>query len=279
MKRFAKGCGCILLCLILLMSVAISIFGLRVDLSNSYDPKFSSCAKQIFNGEEQSELMQQMAVRFWPVLFYVRGDFPDDSGFAALYQVISLDEDEIEITISFLYPRDYGSTISITLFETLTFSMVDKVDAHKGDVETLRIHLLKLSGEENVWIIDRIRVKQHTRWTTYYPGKLQCIGGQPVFYVSRGKHAMYASIEQCLDSGPNGHRVYQVFTDYCEFGQMLPPENVLRFDVGTRQNKIDPLLIDQLAEWFPNESAWNKCFYGGIAKEENDDCRAKFYWK
>lgn len=155
------------------------------------------------------------------------------------------------------------------------------LDSHVGDIETFEIYL-KRSAPEGYWEIDALRTFPHGSPHSYTADQIHCFRDSPILYVSRGKHALYPSLDECNSASVVKGPGVRLVAEDCSVGELYYPSTSPEFNVGDSRNPINifatsPTLRRQGV--FVGEDAWGSCFYGGYGPNKTPHkCRVGFHW-
>ena len=201
-----------------------------------------------------------------------------DSGGNAVYASFSNLEDKqspstVLLTIVAIYPYDYlpwKNKWGVKWGE-------DDYLAHHGDVETLKICLRNNSN--NIYELDFIHVRRHGGDHTYRHGDLEWefynTSDHPVLYVSEGKHATYASEDECEDAMPwyqeagwdedcgGGKEIWPIAYDkinnvYYNVGEYSPGKALTLDDFGLSEHFKNT--ASHIGSSYVNEYIWTPYF-------------------
>jgi hypothetical protein len=262
----------------------------------------TDCTALFIDADSEESLRAGLVDEFIPTFVFSFGE-PTNlrEEMVVPYQIIP-DEDvpgQYVLRGAVAYPTDYGSTslgirlnigtdgFSITLSKTVLRAIgwvfgQAHVDAHNGDAEMFELYLMP-AEEAGFWEIDHLNTYPHGIQRTYLANQFTCFRDSPLLYVSRGKHAMYASLRECNHSSVVHRQRIHVTAELCSIGELYYPSTSPEFNVGdsTRPNNIfETSRTIAEREIFVDEDAWESCFYGGHGNGDDDGpCRSRFRWE
>ncbi|MCC6801098.1 MAG: hypothetical protein IT325_13365 [Anaerolineae bacterium] len=286
-------------------SVAYTLTGLLFDHWGTQYAGLSeaACDPIPVRADSQEELEQRLAEEFVPTLVFSVGEPTDLTEEVVVpYQLVRDPEDSGRYVwrAAVAYALDYGASASsvrigfgaegrsfsfskpVVRLIGLVFGLAD-LDAHFGDVEMFEIYLAP-AETDGYWGIDRLVLFPHGKAKMYTNGDIRCFRDSPVLYVSRGKHAMYPSLQECNHTSVAQGRGLHLIAEHCSVGTLYYPTVSAEFDVGDSANPVNifatsPAILS--GEVFQDEDAWGDCFWGGYGDEESrkeKSCRARFRW-
>ncbi|NLX11970.1 MAG: hypothetical protein GXY36_20170 [Chloroflexi bacterium] len=262
----------------------------------------SVCSARYIDAESEGELRRRLVEEFVPTLVFSFGE-PAILGEEVVvpYQIVP-DRDDTGRYVwrgAVTYPTDYGASsfgVRFGIGDSEHSFLLSKaalralgwvfgqahIDSHIGDVEMFELYL-KPSREEGYWEIDSLSLYPHGTLRTYSAEEIRCFRDSPLIYVSRGKHAMFASLRECNDASVANERGVHLMAEHCSVGELYYPATADEFSVGDSANpnnvfETSPTI--RASEVFVGEDAWGNCFYGGYREdyENNGPCRARFRW-
>jgi len=259
------------------------------------------CEPQAVSAETDEALRRGLIEEFAPTLVFSFGEPADlDAEVVVPYQLVP-DPEGLGGYVwrgAVAFPTDYGATsfglradfagrthslvLSRTVLRVLGQAFgVARVDAHIGDVEMFELYL-RPAEEEDTWVIESLITFPHGKRRFDSAARVRCFRGSPILYVSRGKHALYPSLQECNNSSVAQRRGVHVTAEECGIGTLFYPSTAPEFDVGDRAdpNNIfatSPTLRESGV--FEGEDAWADCFYGGFGPGDTPRaCRSRFRW-
>ncbi len=289
--------------LLLAYCIVYTLTSLLIDHGSSTYTGISetACSPKPVEADSYDELRQLLVDVFAPTLVFSPGE-PTNlrEEVAVPYQIVSDMQDMGRYVVrgAVTYPTDYGATsfgvrlsigsdghsfwLSKTVLRTLGWIFGQAhVDSHNGDVEMFELYL-KPSEEIGYWEIDSLSLFPHGQRTTYSADEIHCFRDSPILYVSRGKHAMYPTLQECNHSSVARTRGVQLTAEHCSIGELYFPAMTPEFDVGDSEDPVNvfetsPTLVER--ELFQGEDVWGECFLGGHGDGSSDaPCRARFRW-
>ncbi|MCZ2099636.1 MAG: hypothetical protein LC121_25910, partial [Anaerolineae bacterium] len=263
----------------------------------------AACDPILVRADSHEELEQLLAEEFVPTLVFSIGEPTDLTEEVVVpYQLVRDPDDPGRYVwrAAVAYSLDYGASASsvrvslgaggrsfsfskpVVRLIGLVFGLAD-LDAHFGDVEMFEIYLAP-SQADGYWEIDRLVLFPHGKAKTYDAGDIRCFRDSPVLYVSRGKHAMFPSLQECNHNSVAQRRGLHLIAEHCSVGTLYYPTVSAEFDVGDSSNPVNifatsPSILS--SEVFRGEDAWADCFWGGHRDDESHEdkpCRARFRW-
>jgi hypothetical protein len=263
----------------------------------------TTCFPQFIGAESEDELKQRLVDIFAPTLVFSLGEPTNlEDEIVVPYQIVP-DREEAGRYVwrgAVAYEIDYGASASSIRIgvgaEGQSFSLSKSVirvlgsvfgfadvDAHYGDVEMFEVYL-RPAEEEGYWEIDRLTLFRHGNAKDYPSSAIRCFRDSPILYVSRGKHAMYPSLQECNHASVTQRRGLHLIAEYCSIGELYYLTTSPEFDVGDSSNPVNifetsPTILEN--EVFVGEDAWGDCFWGGHGEREGlleKPCRARFRW-
>ena len=303
MKSRLERVESIVLRVFLAYCVVYTVISLLTDHSSSAytDISATTCSPKLVVADSYDELKLLLVDAFAPTLVYSPGEPTNLAEEVAVpYQIVSDLQDLGRYVVrgAVTYPTDYGATsfgvrlsigsgghsfwLSKTVLRTLGWIFGQAhVDSHNGDVEMFELYLIP-SDEEGFWEIDSLSTFPHGKRTTYSANQIRCFRDSPILYVSRGKHAMYPSLQACNHSSVARSRGVHLTAEHCSIGELYFPAMSPEFNVGDSQDPVNvfetsPTLVER--ELFQGEDVWGDCFLGGHGDGMPDaPCRARFKW-
>lgn len=260
----------------------------------------AACTPQYIGTEvEEEELKQRLVDEFVPTLVFSYGEPANlNDEVIVPYQIVPdrADTGRWVWRGAVTYPMDYGATsfgvrlsigtngqlitLSKTVLRALGWALGRaSIDAHVGDAEMFELYL-KPSAEAGYWQIDSLRLFPHGGAKTYTARQVRCFRDSPIFYVSRGKHAMYPSLQECNHSSVANRRGIHLTAESCNIGELYFPSISPEFNVGDSANpnnifETSPTLVE--SGIYDGEDVWGDCFFGGSGIEPRP-CRSRFRW-
>lgn len=261
----------------------------------------SICSPILIGAQTEQQLKERLIKEFAPTLVFSLGEPVNlQDEVVVPYQILPDREDTDRYVWrgAVAYTLDYGASASSIRIgmgkEGRSFSLSKSVirvlgaifgfadvDAHYGDVEMFELYL-KPAAEEGYWEIDSLTLFPHGNTKSYSADELRCFRDSPILYVSRGKHAMYPSLQECNHASVVQRRGLHLIAEQCSIGELYYLTTSPEFNVGDSSNPINifetsPTLLEN--EVFVGEDAWGNCFYGGHGDgERHKPCRARFRW-
>jgi hypothetical protein len=262
----------------------------------------AACRSIFINASTEEELKQLLVKKFIPTFVFSFGEPADlETDVIVPYQIV-LDQqnaDRYVLRGAVVYPMDYGvSSVGIRLsFGTDGYSIFPsktvlralgsvfghaRIDSHVGDVEMFELYI-KRADIKGYWEIDELGTYPHGDVKTYSADDIQCFRDSPIFYVSRGKHALYPSLQECNHSSIVHTTGIHLSSEYCSTGELYYPSTSPQFNVGDRTHPVNifetsPLFV--VNGIFAGENVWGSCFRGGLGDGENNKrCRSSFRWQ
>ncbi len=182
---------------------------------------------------------------------------------------------KVLLTVVATYQYDYVPIDPSFLVDPLSFAGEQDRLSHYGDTEVVRICLADDNGDGN-YEVDFVHTVRHHHDYVYLPHELEWEGSHPYMYVSEGKHATYASKDECEGSVS----WYEDFAwrEDCGEGPIVRPYpgleqfpgnylNVGEYDRGKNLSLDDMGIADYFGGWH-YEAVWTKY--------ENDESRRAF---
>ena len=290
--------------LFLIGCVSFTVVSVLINFDAAQDTGLSrtACSPIFIEASSEEELKRNLVEEFAPTLVFASGEPANlkDEVFVP-YQLVP----DRQVAGRYVwrgavtYPIDYGASsfsvrlsmgsnrysISLSKLTLRTAGWIfgqAHVDSHIGDVEMFEINL-KPSEEDGYWDIDGFTIFPHGKRKTYSASKARCFRDSLIIYVSRGKHAMYPSPEECNHfSGVNTRGIY-VTAEYCSVDELYYPSTSPEFNVGDSANPVNifetsPTIVEN--ELFQDEDVWGSCFWGGFGDGGTDrPCRSRFRWE
>ncbi len=263
----------------------------------------AACESRFISAGTEEELKQSLVEEFAPTLVFSLGEPTDlEDEIVVPYQIVPDREGTGRYVWrgAVAYSIDYGASASSIRIgigdEGRSFSLSKSVirvlgsvfgfadvDAHYGDVEMFELYL-KPSEEDGYWEIDRLTTIPHGNGKDYDASELRCFRDSPILYVSRGKHTMYPSLQECNHSSVVQRRGLHLIAQQCSIGELYYLTTSPEFNVGDSSNPVNifetsPTILEN--EVFVGEDAWGDCFWGGYSEREGlleKPCRASFRW-
>lgn len=284
------------------------LYTLTAVLFDNWNSKYTGlsetvCTPRFIGAETDEELKQRLVTEFAPTLVFSLGEPTDLADEIVVpYQIVPDRENAGRYVWrgAVAYSIDYGASASSIRIgfgaEGRSFSLSKSVirvlgsvfgfadvDAHYGDVEMFELYL-KPAAEEEYWEIDRLVIFPHGNGNGYSPNQLRCFRDSPILYVSRGKHAMYPSLQECNHSSVAQRQGLHLIAEQCSIGELYYLTTSPEFNVGDSSNPVNifetsPTILEN--EVFVGEDAWGDCFWGGHGEGEGlleKPCRARFRW-
>ncbi|MBN1562849.1 MAG: hypothetical protein JXA10_03360 [Anaerolineae bacterium] len=303
MKRWLKNTKSCLLRLFLVYCVTYTLISVLFDhrQTNGIGISETACTPTFIDAASPEELKQFLLDEFAPTLVFSFGEPANIREEVIVPYQLLLDPQNTGRYVwrgAITYPTDYGATsfgvrltvgmdsdtimLSKTVLRTLgrVFGKAH-VDAHMGDVEMFELYL-KPSSEKGYWEIDSLTTFPHGKAKTYRAAQIRCFRDSPIFYISRGKHAIYPSLKECNHSSIIQKQGIHLIAEFCNVGELYYPSTSPEFNVGdsSHPNNIfetSPTLLE--SEIYLGEDVWGNCFWGGHGDgEDNGPCRSRFYW-
>jgi hypothetical protein len=260
------------------------------------------CSSIFIDASSEDDLKRQLVEEFAPTLVFSLGEPADlKEEVIVPYQMVPDQEDMSRYVWrgAVTYPTDYGTTsfgarltigeqrYSVSLSKTVlrvvgwAFGQV-RVDSHIGDVEMFELYL-KPTDEEGHWEIDGLGTFPHGKRKMYNASQVRCFRDSPIFYVSRGKHAIYPSLRECnQNSSVFKSGAVQLTAEQCSVEELYYPSTSSEFNVGDSTNPVNIFVTSPTlreSEIFQGEDVWGNCFYGGYGDSAKPNtCRSRFRW-
>lgn len=260
----------------------------------------SACSPQYIGSGTFEDIRQTLIDEFAPTFVFSAGEPADlQEEVIVPYQLVADPDDPSRYVWrgAVAYPTDYGATsfgvrlsfgnggYSVFLSKSVLRALgwifgQAHLDSHVGDVEMFSLYL-KPAPQEGYWMIDGLTTYPHGNRKFYSPEDVRCFRDSPLLYISRGKHAMYPSLQECNNASVVQQRRLHLMAEHCSIGELYYPITLPEFDVGDSANPINifetsPTL--RRSEVFQGEDAWGDCFWGGHGADDDRICRARFRW-
>lgn len=261
----------------------------------------TACPSILISATTEAELTQQLVEQFTPTFVFSVGE-PADLHREVIvpYQIVRdpATMDRYVLRGAVVYPLDYGgSSVGIRLsigpnrysisLSRLTLRATGWImgqtlmDSHLGDVEMFELYL-KPSDTTDHWRIDGLGTFPHGKHRLYDASDVHCFRDSPIIYISRGKHAMYPSLQECNYYSGVYKTGIHLTAEHCSVGELYYPSTSPEFNVGDRANpnnifETSPTILQQTV--FQGEDAWESCFWGGQRyQNQSKRCRSRFRW-
>lgn len=301
-KRYKK-LESIVLRLLLIYCIIYTAISLLFDYKAATYTNISeaACRSIFINASTEEDLKQLLVKEFNPTFVFSFGEPANlEKDVIVPYQIVPDQQstDRYVLRGAVVYPMDYGiSSVGIRLsFGTDGYSISPsktvlsaiglifgqaRIDSHMGDVEMFELYI-KQSDIEGYWEIDGLGTFPHGDPKAYSANEIHCFRDSPILYVSRGKHALYPSLQECNHSSIVHTNGIHLGGEYCSIGELYYPSTSPEFNVGDSTNPVNifetsPVLIVNGS--FAGENVWGSCFWGGLGDDENNKrCRSSFRW-
>lgn len=304
MKSRLKRANRLVVRLFLIGCVIYTVVSNLIDygISTQIGISATTCSGIFIDASSEEELKRLLLESFAPTFIFSLGEPANlDEEVIVPYQIVpdQLNTGRYVWRGAVTYPIDYGSSsagarlgigsnrYSISLSRHLlrfigwAFGQAHS-DSHIGDVEMFELYLKPVDEENGYWEIHSLVTFPHGIRRIYNAGQVRCFRNSPLIYVSRGKHAMYASLQECNHFSGMHRRGLQLTAEHCSVAELYYPSTSPEFNVGDSTNPINifetsPTILE--SEIFQGEDAWGSCFYGGYGNDDNGDpCRSWFRW-
>lgn len=304
MKSRLKRARSIAFRLFLIACVIYTIVSILFDYEATRHTGISAtaCSSIFIDANSEEDLKQLLVEEFAPTFVFSREEPANLSEEVIVpYQIVpdQLDTGRYVWRGAVTYPLDYGSSsygvrlgidgnrysisLSRTVLRIIGWALGQAhVDSHIGDVEMFELYLIPAAEEEGYWEINTLVMFPHGKRRIYNASQVRCFRNSPVIYISRGKHAMYPSLQECNQYAGLQRAGIHLTAEHCSIEELYYPSTSPEFNVGDSTNPINifetsPTIIEN--EIFQGEDVWGDCFFGGYGDSENNDaCRSQFRW-
>ena len=184
--------------------------------------------------------------------FYEVDPWPYGSGYTVPRRIL--------LTVNIIYPYDYVPIDPPGFDERDTF-------AHHGDLETIRT-CLEDEDRDGIYMEEFIHIRRHGHDAVYVDmaNDFEWEYRSPLLYVSEGKHATYASIDECEDAISGGQwlawdedcgegiKIYPPVDPRLNVGEFYPGKEMTLSDIGLQGHF--KFTADYIGSNFIDEHIW-----------------------